>query len=62
MPGHFDGFTQGTELVVDFLQFIFVVASGHHAATGLEALFGWLYLQGQTERIAALFAAIMEVE
>ena len=36
--------------------------SQYHAATGLEALFGWLYLQGQTERIAALFAAIMEVE
>ena len=34
----------------------------YHAATGLEALFGWLYLQGQTERIGQLFAAIMEVE
>ena len=34
----------------------------YHAATGLEALFGWLYLQGQTERITELFAAIMEVE
>ena len=32
----------------------------YHAATGLEALFGWLYLQGKTERINTLFAAIME--
>lgn len=32
----------------------------YHAATGLEALFGWLYLQGQIERVDALFAAIME--
>ncbi len=30
----------------------------YHAATGLEALFGWLYLQGRTERLAELFAAI----
>lgn len=32
----------------------------YHAATGLEALFGWLYLKGETERIDALFARIME--
>ncbi len=32
----------------------------YHAATGLEALFGWLYLQGETQRIDSLFAAIME--
>lgn len=31
----------------------------YHAATGLEALFGWLYLQGKTERINQLFAAVM---
>ena len=29
-------------------------------ATGLEALFGWLYLQGRQTRISELFAAIME--
>lgn len=34
----------------------------YHAATGLEALFGWLYLQGQTDRIDTLFSAIMEDE
>ena len=34
--------------------------SQYHAATGLEALFGWLYLQGRTERIAELFAAVTE--
>ena len=32
----------------------------YHAATGLEALFGWLYLQGRIERINALFALIAE--
>ena len=32
----------------------------YQAATGLEALFGWLYLQGETQRIDSLFAAIME--
>ena len=32
----------------------------YHAATGLEALFGWLYLQGRKERIAELFSAVME--
>lgn len=32
----------------------------YHAATGLEALFGWLYLNGRTERIDELFTFIME--
>ena len=32
----------------------------YHAATGLEALFGWLYLLGRTERIRELFAALTE--
>ena len=32
----------------------------YHSATGLESLFGWLYLQGLTERIGQLFAAITE--
>ena len=32
----------------------------YHAATGLEALFGWLYLQGKTERINELFSHITE--
>ena len=31
-------------------------------ATGLEALFGALFLSGQTERINALFRAVMEGE
>ena len=34
--------------------------SQYHAATGLEALFGWLYLQGKTERINSLFAECVE--
>lgn len=34
--------------------------SQYHAATGLEALFGWLYLQGETDRINRLYAAIRE--
>ena len=32
----------------------------YHAATGLEALFGWLYLCGRTERLSALFSRITE--
>ena len=32
----------------------------YHAATGLEALFGWLYLRGDRERIEELFARLME--
>ncbi len=32
----------------------------YHAATGLEALFGWLYLCGKTERLSALFSLITE--
>ncbi len=32
----------------------------YHAATGLEALFGWLYLLGRSERVQELFAAAME--
>ena len=30
----------------------------YHAATGLEALFGWLYLQGRTERLNELFCLL----
>ncbi len=32
----------------------------YHSATGLEALFGWLYLLGRSERISELFALITE--
>ena len=32
----------------------------YHAATGLEALFGWLYLLGRTDRIRELFNVISE--
>lgn len=32
----------------------------YHAATGLEALFGWLYLQGRAERINELYAICTE--
>ena len=32
----------------------------YHAATALESLFGWLYLQGKTERLNELFDAMME--
>ena len=34
----------------------------YQAATGLEALFGWLWLQGRTERLNELFAVVMEEE
>ena len=32
----------------------------YHCATGLEALFGWLYLLDRKERINELFSRIME--
>ena len=32
----------------------------YHAATGLECLFGWLYLCGRHDRINKLFSAIIE--
>ena len=32
----------------------------YHAATGLEALFGYLYLKGEDQRIKELFALIIE--
>ena len=34
----------------------------YHAATGLEALFGYLYLKGRTERLNELFETIMAEE
>lgn len=34
--------------------------SQYQTATALEALFGWLYLQGKTERLNQLFSAMME--
>ena len=38
------------------------VIGQYHAATGLEALFGWLYLQGQSQRISELFNIIWEAD
>ena len=32
----------------------------YHSATGLEALFGWLFLKGRQDRINELFNMIME--
>ena len=34
----------------------------YHAATGLECLFGWLYLRGEHARINELFDAVVEKE
>ena len=34
--------------------------SEYHAATALETLFGWLYINGKTERLKELFSAIVE--
>lgn len=34
----------------------------YHTATGVEALFGWLYLQGRLERIEELFGLITDKE
>lgn len=35
--------------------------SEYHAATGLETLFGWLWLQGKTRRLTELFNRMTEV-
>ena len=35
--------------------------SDYHAATGLETLYGWLYLKGRTERINELFSLIIKL-
>ena len=35
-------------------------AAEYHTATGLETLFGFLYLEGRQERISELFETIME--
>lgn len=32
----------------------------YHTATALEALFGWLYLRGETQRLNELFSLMME--
>ena len=37
-----------------------VTEGEYHAATGLEALFGWLYLREESARIEELFALILE--
>ena len=36
--------------------------SEYRTATGMEALFGWLYLLGKNERIRELFAAAYKIE
>lgn len=33
--------------------------SEYHAATGLEVLFGWLYINGKTDRIKELFSIVI---
>lgn len=37
-------------------------SADYHYATGLECLFGWLYLKERTERIKELYAAISAAE
>lgn len=34
----------------------------YHRATGLETLFGYLYLSGEVDRVRELFDAVMEAE
>ena len=34
----------------------------YHLATGLEALFGYLYLNGETDRLREIFGKIIEEE
>ena len=35
--------------------------SEYHAATGLETLFGWLWLRGETDRLVELFNHLTEI-
>lgn len=35
-------------------------SADYHQATGLESLFGYLYLQGEQERLRELFAIVVE--
>lgn len=37
-------------------------SADYHYATGLESLFGWLYLKGETERIDILYSEICKNE
>ncbi|MBR2867628.1 MAG: ribonuclease III [Clostridia bacterium] len=37
-------------------------SADYHYATGLECLFGWLYLKGRTDRINELFSVISSAE
>ena len=37
-------------------------SADYHYATGLECLFGWLWLKGRTERITELYSAISSSE
>lgn len=37
-------------------------SADYHYATGLESLFGWLYLKGETERINILYSEICNNE
>ena len=34
--------------------------SEYHAATGLEVLFGWLYINGNTDRLKQLFSIVID--
>lgn len=37
-------------------------SADYHYATGLECLFGWLWLKDRTERITELYSAITSAE
>ena len=34
--------------------------SEYHAATGLEVMFGWLYINGKTDRVKELFSIVID--
>ena len=39
MFSHINGLAQSTQFVVDFLQFVFLIACGHYATAGLKPKF-----------------------
>lgn len=60
-PEESDTFRRGRNSAPNFIPKAATRAE-YQTATGLETLFGWLYLQGRTERLNELFSALMEGE
>jgi len=60
-PEEADAFRRGRNSAPNFIPKAASRAE-YQTATGLETLFGWLYLQGRTERLNELFQIMMQDE